>query len=125
MQEGGAVRRVLPKVTGLISGRARSRSKGSRCSDSHSSLWVLLMVQSPGTSQLRELCHGLALAKDILTGVQSYRKLCSLLSAANPEPCPKTHTLACCDLVVFLLSLDTTFNTGNLGGPRVPLVLLL
>ena len=38
--------------------------------------------------------------------------------------------VACCNLTEFLLSPDTmspdtTFNTGNLGGPGVPLVLLL
>jgi len=92
MKEGGPERKgAVPKVTGLISGKARSRSKASRCSDSRSPLWVLLMVQSPGTSQLREACLGLALAKGLPAGVQSFRN--DLFpTAVNPEPYPKANS---------------------------------
>lgn len=97
MKEGDPERiEILPKVTGLINGRARSRSKTSRCSDSRSSLWVLLMVQSPETSHLRQPCLGFVLAKGVLTKGTVLQKSSShsFLTAAKPEPCPKTKLSA-------------------------------
>lgn len=70
MKEGSPERiETLARITGLISGSAQRESKTSRCSDSRSLLWVLLMVQSPGTYQLREPYLGFVLAKGALTGV--------------------------------------------------------
>lgn len=71
MKEGGLVcTDTSPKVTGLISGRARSASKTSRCLASRSALLVLLLVQNPKTSQLREPRLGFALAKGAPTEAQ-------------------------------------------------------
>lgn len=122
MKEGGPERiEISPKVTGLISGRARSRSKTSRCSASRSSPWVLLMVQSPEPSQLREPCLGFAPAEGALRGVQPHRELSPAPAFWLQQTLNYTlkPTVACLPLPAFSLRPDTMSNTGNLGGPRV------
>lgn len=57
---------TLPKVTGLINGRAREQIQDLQIL----SLMFFSLVPSPDTSQLRESCAGLALVEAGPTEVQ-------------------------------------------------------
>jgi hypothetical protein len=119
MKEGGPQRIDLLKVTGLISGRARSRSKTARCIDSRSSLWNLFMVQSPRTLLSWE-SPVLALPWQKVQDLGcSPTNLCPLyLTAANPEPCLKPNN-CCCRIAACFLNPNTTYPTlGIWVGPE-------